>query len=159
MLEIIVHRSQTGESGPVVLLVQPESDDRDMYAEFLRYRRFHPVIAATVSDALKLAPGSDVIVTGISLPGGSDGFELITQLRRDQRTKTTPIIVLTATMMNAVRERSARLGCNAFLRKPCLPDALVREVRRVLSMAQLRMRPKPLKSEPRKSTRTSRRPR
>jgi len=121
----------------VVLLVQPNSDDREMYAEFLRYRRFRPAIAVTVAEALEHAPAADVIVTGMTLPNGGDGLEFIAQLRGDPHVKTTPIIVLTATMLDAERQRAVEALCDGFLRKPCLPGALVREVRRVLAVGRL----------------------
>jgi two-component system, cell cycle response regulator DivK len=121
------------DSRPVVLLVQQNCDDREMYAEFLRYRRFRPVIAVTVPEALQLAPTADVVVTGIVLPNGADGLDFITRLRDEPRTKTTPIIVLTATMLTGERQQAVESICEGFLRKPCLPGALVREVRRVLA--------------------------
>jgi CheY-like chemotaxis protein len=117
----------------VVLLVQQDRDDREMYAEFLRYRRFRPVIALTVAEALELAPGADVIVSGIALPNGADGLEFIAELRRAPDTSTIPIIVLTAVMLTGEQQRGVELVCDGFLHKPCLPNALVREVRRVLA--------------------------
>ena len=74
-----------------MLLVQQNSDDREMYAEFLRYRRFRPIIALTMSEALTLAPTVDVIVTGITLPGGAHGLDFIEQVRRQPDATTIPI--------------------------------------------------------------------
>src|SRR5581483_430187 len=123
-------------SRPVVLLVQQDRDDREMYAEFLRYRRFRPVIAATVEEALELAPAADVIVTGIALPNGADGLEFIAALRRAPDTTATPIIVLTAVLLTGEQQRAVEAVCDGFLHKPCLPNALVREVRRVLAVGR-----------------------
>jgi len=120
-----------------VLLVQQDRDDREMYAEFLRYRRFRPVIALTVTEALDLAPAADVVVTGIALSNGADGLELIAQLRREPGTSTIPIIVLTAVMLTGEQQRGVETACDGFLHKPCLPNALVREVRRVLAVSRI----------------------
>jgi CheY-like chemotaxis protein len=120
----------------VVLLVQQDRDDREMYAEFLRYRRFRPVIALTVGEAIEHARTSDIIVTGITLPSGADGLEFIAELRRDPDTRMTPIIVLTATMLSPDRHRAIETACDGLLRKPCLPGALVREIWRVLAAAR-----------------------
>src|SRR5262245_27339278 len=109
-----------------------------MYAEFLRYRRFRPVIAVTVAEALQAARAADVVVTGIVLPNGADGFDFIAQLRHERATRTTPIIVLTATMLSDERQEAVESMCDGFLRKPCLPGTLVREVRRVLAAARTR---------------------
>jgi two-component system cell cycle response regulator DivK len=123
---------------PLVLLVQQNSDDLEMYAEFLRYRRFQPIIALTMSEALAIAPTVDVIVTGITLPSGAHGLDFIEQVRRQPGSATTPIIVLTATLLDPEQQRAVEAVCDGFLRKPCLPGMLVREVRRVLAAAKFR---------------------
>jgi CheY-like chemotaxis protein len=71
-------------------------------------------------------------VTALLLPGGTDGIEFIARLRADDRTKSVPIIVLTANAWTKERERAEGVGCDAFLSKPCLPDELVRALRRLL---------------------------
>src|SRR4051812_9793749 len=68
--------------GPVVLLVQPERDDRDMYAEYLSYKGWIPLCVQDAGAALTLAPRADVIVTGLLLPGAMDGHSLIHRLRK-----------------------------------------------------------------------------
>ena len=152
--------SQPPDPRPVVLLLQQHRDDCEMYAEFLRYRRFRPAIALTIDEALKLAPEADVIVTGIMLPSGGDGREFIEQLRRCPPTQATPIIVLTAMMLPPERQREIEAVCDGFLRKPCLPGVLVREVRRVLAAAKARTaEPRLRKSLPRKIGIASRRTR
>jgi two-component system OmpR family response regulator len=135
----------------VVLLVQQNRDDREMYAEFLRYRRWRPVIALTVAQALELAPASDVIVTDVALPNGADGLEFIAEIRRHPQMATMPIVVLTATLLTSEQQRVVESVCDGFLRKPCLPAMLVREIRRVLAATRLSAtRPNPAAVEPRK---------
>ena len=117
----------------VVLLVQAEADSREIYAEFLRYQGFLPVPVSTARDGLRVAPEADVIVTGLLLPGDMDGIEFIARLKRDDRTKRIPVIVLTACAWKSDHERAEQAGCDVFLPKPCLPDDLLREVRRLLA--------------------------
>ena len=121
----------------VVLLVQPERDDREMYAEYFRHQGWRAISASAVHDALRLAPTADVIVTGILLPGHMDGVEFISQLKADERRKSIPVIVLTTCAWNAERERAENAGCDAFLAKPCLPADLLRAVRRVLALRRV----------------------
>ena len=122
----------------VLLLVQVDVDSREMYAEFLRYHGFLTIPVKTASDALTVAPHADVIVTETLLPGRIDGIEFIARLKRDERTRTIPVIALTVCAWETERERAEEAGCEAFLAKPCLPDALLREVRRVLASSQSR---------------------
>jgi two-component system cell cycle response regulator DivK len=123
-----------------VLLVQPKHDDREMYAAYLRHEGLAPICIATAIHALRIAPRADVIVTALLLPGGVNGFELIATLKRDVRTKNTPIVVLTACAWTSDRERATAAGCDVFLSKPCLPHELVREIRRLVPFRRRRPR-------------------
>jgi len=119
---------------PVVLLVQPGRDDGlEMYAEYLRYSGLAAIAVSSAEDALTFAPEADIIVTGIALDDTVDGVELVSRLRGEDGTMHKPIIVLTACAWRRERERAEHAGCDVFLSKPCLPDALLREVRLLLS--------------------------
>ena len=103
----IFTQSMSDYSDACVLLVQAPGDDGlDMYAEFLHYHGFVPMLVTNAHDALNVAPAAAVIVTGIFLHDSVDGIQLIDRLRCDDRTKNT---------------------------KPCLLDGLLREVRRLLA--------------------------
>jgi CheY-like chemotaxis protein len=73
-----------------VLLIQPERDDRDVYARFLRHAGMTPIIVSDAAPALVLAPDSHVIVTELLLPGSMDGIEFIVRLRSDSLHKRRP---------------------------------------------------------------------
>jgi CheY-like chemotaxis protein len=117
----------------LALLVQPEHDDRDMYAEFLQYEGLAHICVSSARQAMTIAPRADVIVTALRLPGEIDGVEFITRLKRDARTSHIPIVVLTACAWKADRNRAEAAGCDVFLSKPCLPGDLLRELRRLLA--------------------------
>jgi len=117
---------------PVVLLVQPERDDRDMYAEYLSRRGLTPICVQEGLLALKLAHDADAIVTDLLLPGPVDGQAVIERLRSDAYTKHKPIVVLTVCAWVQDEARARHAGCDTFLSKPCLPHVLLREIRRLL---------------------------
>jgi two-component system, cell cycle response regulator DivK len=119
-------------SRPTVMLVASLQDDREMYAEYLRASAFTVLEIDHAADALAHAVRADVVVTDVRVDGPSDGLELIRQLRADDDTTHTPILVLTACAFGVDRERAERAGCDAFLPKPCLPHVLLAEIRRVL---------------------------
>jgi two-component system, cell cycle response regulator DivK len=142
-------RERIGRRHAIVLLVQPDDDSRQMYAEFLRH---HGCLTMLVSDAARaqtMARDVDVVVTGILLNGTTDGLELVARLRGDERTKRLPIIVLTACAWQTERDRAEQVGCDVFLPKPCLPDDLLKEIRLLLATAKLRhvRRERPAKVE------------
>ena len=119
---------------PVVLLVQPSRDDGlEMYTEFLRDHGLTVIPVSDSRDALMLAPQADIVVTGMNLDDPMDGGELVSRLRHNDCTRSTPIIVLTACVWPKERARAEGAGCDVFLPKPCLPNDLLHEVRQLIA--------------------------
>jgi two-component system cell cycle response regulator DivK len=121
----------------VVLLVQPERDDRDMYAEFLRHEGLIAIVMPEAGPALRVAPNAHIVVTELLLTGFMEGVEFIRRLRHDDATKHIPLIVLTSSAWNTERDRAMRAGCDLFLVKPYLPNDLVSQIRRLVSLAHI----------------------
>ena len=119
---------------PVVLLVDDHEDTVAMYAYVLLAMGFQPVTAGSPDDgferACRLQP--DVVVADVHLAGGS-GLELARRLREDARTRETGIIVLTGDGFTALKKKAHAAGCDRFILKPCLPDALALQIRDVLN--------------------------
>ena len=63
----------------------------------------------------------DCILTDLLMPE-MDGFELLAELRRRQ--VTTPVVVVTADIQKATRERCEELGAAQVIQKPVPPDVL-----------------------------------
>ena len=118
---------------PLVLVVDDYQDAREMYAEYLSFSGFRVVEAATGTEAVEkaLALQPDVILMDLSLPG-MDGWAATRQLKSDERTKRIPVLALTGHALAGASEGARLAGCDAFVTKPCLPDELVVEVRRML---------------------------
>ena len=118
---------------PLVLVVDDFIDAREMYAEYFVFAGFEVAEATNgeeaVRKALELTP--HVILMDLSMPG-VDGWEATRRLKADQRTRDIPVIALTGHALTGFSESAKLAGCDAFVTKPCLPDALVEEVRRVL---------------------------
>ena len=119
-----------------ILLVEPPEDDRPMYAEFLRANGFSVTEVDSTDEGLSAAPAADLIVTGVRMPGSFDGIELVRRLRDDERTKRKPLIVLTACTFEPDQSRAFAAGCDVFLPKPCLPEVLLQEVRRLIDQSR-----------------------
>lgn len=118
----------------VILLVDDYQDGREMYADALKFAGFRALEASSGLEALQLAIDRlpDLILMDLSLPG-MDGWEVTARLKKDSRTRHIPIIALTAHALQEERERAEQAGCDGFLAKPCLPDELLEEVKRVLA--------------------------
>jgi two-component system cell cycle response regulator DivK len=61
-----------------------------------------------------------------------DGWEATRRLKNDDLTRHIPIVALTGHALAGHAEGAREAGCDAFVTKPCLPDALVAEIRRLL---------------------------
>jgi two-component system, cell cycle response regulator DivK len=134
-MENIPPRSGAPEPGaPTVMLVADHEDSAEMYAVALKTMGFQPVTARTAEEAYAQASvlRPDVIVADVTLPGSS-GLELTRRLRADAQTSDTGIIVLTGHIGPAIERQADDAGCDRFLLKPCMPDALALEIRDVLA--------------------------
>ena len=118
---------------PVVLLVGASRDERQMSALYLRLHQFRVVEIDNTADALALAPTSDVVVTDVRVPGPFDSVELVRRLRADDRTRCTPIIMMTGYACPEDYQRAHTARCDICLAKPCLPDMLLAAIRHVLA--------------------------
>lgn len=126
----------TDNEAPLILVVDDYQDAREMYAEYLQYSGFRVAEAGTGNEALAqaFALKPDLILMDLSLPG-MDGWEATRQLKADERTKHIPVVALTGHALAGASDGAKRAGCDSFVTKPCLPDDLVVEVRRMLSAA------------------------
>ena len=119
-------RVTTGSARPRVLLVDNSTDEREMYAEYLRLRGYCTLQAATAHDGFRMAAdlAPDVIVTGLRLGGEENGLGLTARLKQDTSTRAAIVIMLSGCVYPADRAAALRAGCDQFLEKPCVPEAL-----------------------------------
>src|SRR5262245_15467294 len=124
---------------PLVLIVDDYEDARDMCSELLRYYGFRTETAASGIEALekaqRLLPA--VILMDLSLPG-MDGWEATRRLKADERTRAIPVVAVTGHALGGHSENAREAGCDFFLTKPVLPDALIAEVKRIVGSAPSR---------------------
>ena len=118
---------------PIVLIAEDQQDLRQLYAEHLTMSGFDVIQAVNGAEAIDLTSSQlpDVILMDLSMPV-VDGWEATKRLRADTRTKHIPVVALTAHDGSGELERATSAGCDWFVPKPCPPDALITEIRRVL---------------------------
>ena len=123
----------TKERRPRVLIVDDYPDAREMYSEYLQFSGFDVVEAANGMEALQRAVDAepDIILMDLSLPV-MDGWEATRRLKADKRTASIPVVALTGHALAGISEGARKAGCDAFVTKPCLPEDLVTEIRKVL---------------------------
>src|SRR3954452_1654547 len=119
---------------PLVLIVEDQHDLRQLYAQELSLCGFDVIEAENGADAIAHTTSHvpDVVLMDLSLPV-VDGWEATRRLKSDRRTAHIPVVALTAHDGSGELQRATHAGCDWFVPKPCPPDALITEVRRVLA--------------------------
>lgn len=121
---------------PLALIVDADEDTRTMYALRLEADGMVVVEAPNGQQALATATRllPDIITTDLRMMNG-DGMSLCRDLKTHGQTKGIPVIVVTGDTRPTQRQEALELGCVAVLPKPCLPDDLLAEIRRVLQLS------------------------
>lgn len=127
--------SSPATASPLALIVDDHADTREMYALYLVSEGFQVVEADDCEQALGKAMTflPDVIATDLRLTDGS-GMQLCRRLKEQDGTKAIPIIAVTGLAMPGDVQSALASGCVSVLVKPCLPDTLLREIKRVLDL-------------------------
>jgi two-component system, cell cycle response regulator DivK len=130
--------SDTEVKEALVLVVEDYQDAREMYAAYLKFSGYRVAEATNgveaIEKTLELLP--DIILMDLALPK-MDGWEATKRLKSDDRTKHIPIVALTGHALAGHAEGARQAGCDSFVTKPCLPDALVAEIQRMLAARDL----------------------
>ena len=125
---------QENPTDPLILLVEDDRSLRLMYREHLRTAGFRVIDAHNGFQALEKAREQrpDAVVTDLAVPG-MDGFEFCRALQQSADTRAIPILAVTGHseyLDDPARFRQA--GISHVLLKPCEPDAIARELRRLI---------------------------
>ncbi len=83
-----------------------------------------------VSSAKADAP--DVLILDVMLPG-LDGYEILRQLRADERSESLPVLMLTAKGQREDRETALEHGADLFMTKPFANSEIVAAVKELAS--------------------------
>jgi CheY-like chemotaxis protein len=115
-----------------VLVVEDESDLREMVVEELTDAGFHVLEAEIGDDALAIIDSGrpiDVLFTDVRLPGSVDGW----QIARHARDTIPTIHVIYAS--GYAPDHSAQVPDSLYVRKPYQPSAIIAEIQRLQGTA------------------------
>ena len=116
---------------PLVLLIDDNADNREMYALKLTHSGFEVLQAEDGVEALALAAAllPSVAVTDLRMPGDVSAAEVCRHLRE----RDVPVIALTGVPPGDEHEDMWRAGCAVVLMKPLSPEMLITQIRDVLT--------------------------
>ena len=131
--------SQELETGKRTVLVVEDNDDVCRTIQRGLLEDCHVVTASNGAEGLKKAQEvhPDLIITDIMMPV-MDGYQMIREIRKEERLKNLPIIVLTAKTGQEGLAAGFESGANDYLTKPFSPLELRLRVKNHLAIQELR---------------------
>jgi len=119
---------------PRILVVDDDSDMRQMMTQFLRQNGATALPAATELELITHLEGGrvDLILLDVML-GDENGLEICGRLRHEQ---DVPVIIVSALSADHQRMEGYAVGADDYIAKPFNPDLLLARVKAVLSRAR-----------------------
>lgn len=123
---------------PQVLVVDDSLTIRKVLSRLLEREGYQVLLAKDGMDALQklqeLMP--EIILTDIEMPG-MDGFELVRNIKADQRFLHVPLIMISSRTAQKHRQLAESLGVDLFLGKPVQEDVLIAQMRYLIMRSKV----------------------
>lgn len=112
-----------------VLIAEDHPDNRELVTDILSASGYDIVSATNGQEALDLIREHlpDLVILDVNMPL-KDGFEVVAEMKQDERTNSLPIIMLTAQSDIDSRVKGLGLGADDYLGKPFNPRELLARV-------------------------------
>lgn len=113
-----------------VLIVEDEIRITNLLKLYLERASYQVVVANDGNDGLEkaLQHDFDIIFLDLFMPG-KDGFQVLEELRKS---KTTPVMILSAHGESKAQARAFELGANDYILKPFSPREMMIKVKAVI---------------------------
>ncbi|HUQ51698.1 MAG TPA: ATP-binding protein [Gammaproteobacteria bacterium] len=131
-------RDATAAPRQTVLVADDNADMRAYLARLLG-DSYDVIVVARGDEALEVAHRArpDLVLSDVMMPG-LDGFALLRALRHDERTRTVPVILLSARAGEEARVEGLEAGADDYLVKPFDSRELVARVGGAIALATQR---------------------
>ncbi len=116
------------------ILIVDDNTDLNKVLQMSFKESYETVSAINGEDAVDLAVTEvpDLIIMDLMM-NGMNGFEAIRLIRQVPKTRSIPVIAITAGLSNTVEEECTRIGCNDFLFKPFTASQLISSITKLLN--------------------------
>lgn len=136
-VEVVAAPEAVVEEAPLILVVDDSLTVRRVSQRFLEREGYRVMLAKDGLDAMEqLARDElpDMVLSDIEMPR-MDGFDLVRNIRADQRLRTLPVVMITSRIAEKHREYAEALGVQGYLGKPYDEDQLLRLIRQHVGTA------------------------
>lgn len=116
-----------------VLIVEDDEDIQELITYNLSREGFRTSISGSGEDALKKVRSErfDLVILDLMLPG-MDGLDVCRALKKEEKTMSVPVIMLTAKGEESDIVTGLELGADDYIVKPFSPKILVARIKTVL---------------------------
>jgi two-component system phosphate regulon response regulator PhoB len=116
-----------------ILIVEDEEEIQELIIYNLSKEGFRTSAVTSGEEALKRARAErmDLILLDLMLPG-MDGLDVCKALRKDEKTQSVPVVMLTAKGEESDVVTGLELGADDYIVKPFSPKVLVARIKSVL---------------------------
>jgi chemosensory pili system protein ChpA (sensor histidine kinase/response regulator) len=122
-----ITRKQITDRLPSALIIDDSLSVRKFVSSVLERNNYSTVLASNGPEALEKLESEqfDIIITDLEMPK-MHGFELIEEIRSQERYDDLPIVILTGRVGREHKEKGMKLGANAYIVKPFKENDLVK---------------------------------
>lgn len=117
-----------------VLVAEDDQDIRELILLTLKFNGFKTASANDGVEAVELAQEEefDLILLDVRMPRMT-GYEACRNLRQNERTRDTPVIMLSAKGQESEIKAGLEAGANEYILKPFAPDVLVQKINEIIN--------------------------
>jgi twitching motility two-component system response regulator PilG len=125
-----------------ILIVEDEESLLKLETILLKVKGYDVTGAITGNDALEKLSRIvfDLVLLDIMLPD-IDGFEICKRIRKEPRTASVPVVMLTAKKSQDDQERGTACGANAYITKPFKSAMIIDVIDGLLNHSEAPVRP------------------
>lgn len=116
-----------------ILVAEDRDASRELVRTLLEHSGYSVLEASNGAEAIEIAKANlpDLVLCDLQMPL-KNGFEVLHELRADERLKSTPVVALTASAMMGDKDKALMEGFTAYLTKPLSLSGIRRELARLL---------------------------
>ena len=121
-------------AGELILIIEDNEKNRKLVRDVLQVKGYKTIETETAEEGIKLASEQPLalILMDIQLPG-MDGITALKQLKAEAKTKSIPVIAVTASAMTYNRQTMLAEGFDGYQSKPISVKDFLGELERVLA--------------------------
>ena len=121
-------------AGELILIIEDNEKNRKLARDVLQVKGYQTIESETAEEGLELTREKSpaLILMDIQLPG-IDGITALKQFRAEPKTKSIPVIAITASAMTHNRQTMLAEGFDGYQTKPISLKDFLGEVEKVLA--------------------------